>query len=130
MAPTADPSANPGGGTGTGTASAGAHTSDANVRADFLSLRSSDPHPIAHPAHHLTLTVYVPPAKIGSVIGRRGQAILNLQREAARMADCQRTTTGGASVRVSIGGSAPSGGDAPVPHHAARVAPASAAMTK
>ena len=130
MAPTADPSPNPSGGTG---ADASTSNNANNIRADFLSLRSSNPHPIAHPAHHLTLTVYVAPAKIGSVIGRRGQAILNLQREAAQIADeCQQRTNGGTStsVRVSIGGSGggtppSSGKDGPVPHPA-RMAPSTA----
>ena len=101
-------------------------SSGAAIRQRLIDLRAPA---IAHPHQLLTLTCYVPPSTIGSVIGRRGQAVLALQREATKR-------SGGASgtVRVSVVGSgmSPAGGaggagggggppaPAPIPHHARR----------
>ena len=91
-------------------------SSGAAIKQQFVDLRTAA---IAHPHQLLTLTCYVPPTKIGSVIGRRGQSVLTLQREAT-----QRSGGANGSVRVSIVGSgmnAGGGGGGPpisIPHHA------------
>ena len=52
------------------------------------------PSPIAHPQQHVVLTCYIPPSKVGAVIGRQGKTILGVQRDA--------------SVRMSVGTAVPS----------------------
>ena len=39
---------------------------------------------IAHPAHQCLLTCYIPPSRVGAIIGRRGNTILQIQREALK----------------------------------------------
>jgi len=39
---------------------------------------------ISHPKQHVTLTCYIPPSKVGAVIGRGGRSILSIQQKASR----------------------------------------------
>jgi len=56
-------------------------------------LRSST---IAHPQQQVVLTCYIPPSRVGAVIGRKGNTILHIQREAVKK------SLGGGHVRVSV----------------------------
>mmetsp|Transcript_12042 Transcript_12042/g.16065 ORF Transcript_12042/g.16065 Transcript_12042/m.16065 type:complete len:232 (-) Transcript_12042:782-1477(-) len=54
---------------------------------------------MAHPHQQVTLTCYIPPNRVGAVIGRQGVSILNIQREASK-----KSWGHGGQVRVSIVG--------------------------
>ena len=55
---------------------------------------------IAHASQQVTLTCYIPPNRVGAVIGRRGATILHIQREAVKQSRGHTS-----AVRVSIMGS-------------------------
>lgn len=55
---------------------------------------------IAHASQQVTLTCYIPPNRVGAVIGRRGATILHIQREAVKQSHGHTS-----SVRVSVMGS-------------------------
>lgn len=76
-----------------------------NNGSDLAILRQSG---IAHPQQQVTLTCYIPPSKVGAVIGRGGRSILGIQREASR-----RSFNHPSPVRMSIVGTTPSSGNAP-----------------
>ena len=65
-------------------------------------LRSST---IAHPQQQVVLTCYIPPSRVGAVIGRKGNTILHIQREAVK-----KSWSGG-HVRVSVLSTLDSKGD-------------------
>mmetsp|Transcript_10806 Transcript_10806/g.15241 ORF Transcript_10806/g.15241 Transcript_10806/m.15241 type:complete len:771 (-) Transcript_10806:530-2842(-) len=52
---------------------------------------------IAHPQQQVTLTCYIPPSRVGAVIGRRGATIVHIQREAAK-----RSKGHNGQVRVNV----------------------------
>lgn len=57
---------------------------------------------IAHPQQQVTLTCYIPPNKVGAVIGRGGRSIIGIQREASR-----RSFNHPSPVRMSVVGTSP-----------------------
>jgi len=52
---------------------------------------------IAHPQQQCVLTCYIPPSRVGAVIGRRGTTIIHIQKEAVK-----KSWSHGGQVRVSI----------------------------
>lgn len=68
-----------------------------NSMQTLANLRSNG---IAHASQQVTLTCYIPPNRVGAVIGRRGATILHIQREAVKQS---RGNT--SAVRVSVMGS-------------------------
>jgi len=70
---------------------------NANSMQTLAGLRSNG---IAHASQQVTLTCYIPPYRVGAVIGRRGATILHIQREAAKQSRGHSS-----AVRVSVMGS-------------------------
>ena len=68
-----------------------------NTMQTIATLRSNG---ISHPSQQVTLTCYIPPYRVGAVIGRRGATILHIQREAAKQSRGHSS-----AVRVSVMGS-------------------------
>lgn len=63
---------------------------------------------ISHPQEQVTLTCYIPPSKVGAVIGRGGRSILGIQREASR-----RSLNHPSPVRMSVVGTSATANNAP-----------------
>jgi predicted RNA-binding protein YlqC (UPF0109 family) len=72
---------------------------------------------IAHPQQQCTLTCYIPPSKVGAVIGRKGSTIEKIQKEAKR-----KSWGHSGPIRVSVvsqgATSRPSGSSRPSPEDA------------
>lgn len=73
------------------------YKSGGNTMQTIATLRSNG---ISHPSQQVTLTCYIPPYRVGAVIGRRGATILHIQREAAKQSRGHSS-----AVRVSVMGS-------------------------
>ena len=76
-----------------------------NISSDLAILRHAA---ISHPQEQVTLTCYIPPSKVGAVIGRGGRSILGIQREASR-----RSFNHPSPVRMSVVGTSTTANNAP-----------------
>jgi len=68
---------------------------------------------ISHPTQQCLLQCYIPPSRVGAVIGRRGNTILHIQREAMKKSWSNNGGSNGGGVRLSVlsAGSASAGGE-------------------